>query len=227
MCLLLPDCLTEILCNTDSKTAKTAQTARAFSDISYISDSFKLKGRLKAIIGASQSGQLSDSLSDNTNSQTSQGEPMPWVFKTEPSECSMQDIMQASTPVIWTGVRNYQARNFLRDQVQLGDLVLIHHSSCDAVGLAGVATVVQTGFADPTQFDGSSHYFDAKATAEKWPWFAVSVAAVKQFDRVLSLAELRRQPELAAMSLLKKGNRLSIMPVTKTEFDLVLLLSST
>jgi predicted RNA-binding protein with PUA-like domain len=152
---------------------------------------------------------------------------MYWVFKTEPAECSMQDIMQASEPVLWFGVRNYQARNFLRDQVQIGDLVLIHHSSCAEVGLAGIATVTATGFADPTQFEVGNLYYDAKATSERWPWYAVSISPVRQFARILSLAELRQQPELSAMTLLKKGNRLSVMPVTKAEFDLVLFLTST
>lgn len=152
---------------------------------------------------------------------------MYWVFKTEPSECSMQDIMQATSPVLWFGVRNYQARNFLRDQVQLGDLVLIHHSSCAEVGIAGIAKIVATGLADPTQFEAESPYYDAKASHERWPWYAVTISPVQQFNRILSLAELRQQPELAAMTLLKKGNRLSVMPITKEEYDLVLFLTST
>lgn len=152
---------------------------------------------------------------------------MYWVFKTEPSECSMQDIMQATSPVLWFGVRNYQARNFLRDQVQQDDLVLIHHSSCADVGIAGIAKIVATGLADPTQFEAESPYYDAKASLERWPWYAVTLSPVQQFNRILSLAELRQQPELAAMTLLKKGNRLSVMPITKEEYDLVLFLTST
>lgn len=147
-----------------------------------------------------------------------------WVFKTEPAECSIADIKAAgATGVTWEGVRNYQARNFLRDQVNIGDRVLIHHSSCDAVGIAGVATIIAAAFTDPSQFAADSLYYDPKSTAEKAPWVAVQVGFVEQLPQVLSLAQLRTVPGLADMQLLKKGNRLSIIPTTNAEFDLVLL----
>lgn len=153
---------------------------------------------------------------------------MPWVFKTEPAECSIDDIGAAGTEgVIWEGVRNYQARNFLRDQVVVGDLVLIHHSSCATIGVVGVAKVIAGAFADPSQFQPLSPYFDAKATADKFAWFAVKVQLVEKFSRVLTLAELRACPGLAELALVKKGNRLSIMPATKQQFDLVLFLTKT
>ncbi len=149
-----------------------------------------------------------------------------WVFKTEPTECSIDDIVAAAaTGVVWEGVRNYQARNFLRDQVQPGDLILIHHSSCAQTGIAGIATVVATSFTDPSQFQPESPYYDPKSTPEKAPWVAVQVGGGQRFGQVLSLQQLRQMAGLQDMQLLKKGNRLSIMPTTKTEFDLVLSLA--
>ncbi|MBU2222734.1 MAG: EVE domain-containing protein [Gammaproteobacteria bacterium] len=153
---------------------------------------------------------------------------MPWVFKTEPTECSIDDIGAAGADgVIWEGVRNYQARNFLRDEVVVGDLVLIHHSSCAQIGVAGVAQVTEAAFADPSQFQQDSQYYDPKATTDKFAWYAVKVRLVEKFARVLTLAELRDCPGLAELVLVKKGNRLSIMPATKQQFDLVLFLTKT
>ncbi len=149
---------------------------------------------------------------------------MFWVFKTEPAECSIADIEAAgSAGVVWEGVRNYQARNFLRDQVKTGDMVLIHHSSCAAVGIAGVATIIAEAFTDSSQFVTDSLYYDPKANADKAPWVAVRVGFVRKFPRILPMADLRAIAGLAEMQLLKKGNRLSIMPTTNAEFDLVLL----
>jgi predicted RNA-binding protein with PUA-like domain len=150
---------------------------------------------------------------------------MAWLFKTEPTECSIDDIAAASSGVIWEGVRNYQARNFLRDQVQLGDLVLIHHSSCAEIGLAGVARISKTAFADPSQFQQDSIYYDAKASSERWPWYAVQVEFVEKFQKIITLSDLRKHETLAEMVLLRKGNRLSVMPVTKQQMELVLFLT--
>lgn len=153
---------------------------------------------------------------------------MPWVFKTEPGECSIDDIGAAgSDGVVWEGVRNYQARNFLRDQVAVGDLVLIHHSSCAEIGVAGVAQVTAAAFADPSQFQHHSPYYDSKATADKFAWYAVTVTLVEKFPRVLTLAELRACPGLTELALVKKGNRLSVMPATNQQFELVLFLTKT
>jgi len=155
------------------------------------------------------------------------GPEVNWIFKTEPSECSIDDIAKAGPDgVIWEGVRNYQARNFLRDDVKLHDLVLIHHSSCDEVGIVGLGKVVKLAYADPSQFEPASPYYFAKATPSNWPWYAVNIGFVEKFNKVLSLAELRRHPQLAEMQLLKKGNRLSVMPLTKIELELVLFLNN-
>jgi predicted RNA-binding protein with PUA-like domain len=152
---------------------------------------------------------------------------MSWIFKTEPSECSIDDIANAGPEgVVWEGVRNYQARNFLRDEVKLNDLVLIHHSSCAEVGLVGVGKVVKLAYADPSQFDTTSPYYFAKATPSNWPWVAVNVAFVEKFSRVLTMNELRQHEQLADMVLLRKGNRLSVMPLTKIELELVLFLNN-
>jgi predicted RNA-binding protein with PUA-like domain len=152
---------------------------------------------------------------------------MSWIFKTEPSECSIDDIANAGPEgVVWEGVRNYQARNFLRDEVKLNDLVLIHHSSCAEVGLVGVGKVVKLAYADPSQFDNASPYYFAKATPSNWPWVAVNVAFVEKFSRVLTMNELRQHEQLADMVLLRKGNRLSVMPLTKIELELVLFLNN-
>ncbi len=153
---------------------------------------------------------------------------MHWVFKTEPAECSIDDISAADADgVIWEGVRNYQARNFLRDQVAVDDFVLIHHSSCANIGVVGIAQITAAAFTDPSQFQPHSPYFDPKATADKFAWYAVTVRFVEKFTKILTLAELRECPGLEELLLLKKGNRLSVMPVTKQQFDLVLFLSKT
>ena len=148
---------------------------------------------------------------------------MYWVFKTEPSECSIDDIEAAGTAgVCWEGVRNYQARNFLRDSVNIGDSVLIHHSSCDTIGIVGIARIISSAFNDPSQFLPDSPYYYPKATSNHAPWVAVQVAFVERFSNAISLTRLRSIDGLAQMQLLKKGNRLSIIPTTKLEFDLVL-----
>lgn len=153
---------------------------------------------------------------------------MLWLFKTEPAECSIDDIANAgSQGVIWEGVRNYQARNFLRDQVSLQDQVLIYHSSCDKIGIAGLGRITATAFADPSQFQPDSVYYDARSSHERFAWYAVKLEFIEKFHRLLTLTELRQHEALAAMLLLKKGNRLSVMPVTKQQFELVLFLTKT
>jgi len=148
---------------------------------------------------------------------------MYWVFKTEPAECSIVDIEAAGTTgVIWEGVRNYQARNFLRDEIKINDLVLIHHSSCNEIGIAGIGIIVEAAFTDPSQLRADSPYYDPKSSAEKSPWIAVRVGFVERFPQIISLAQLRTIAGLEQMLLLKKGNRLSIIPTKKSEFHLVL-----
>ena len=141
-----------------------------------------------------------------------------WLMKSEPGEVSIDDALAAPNHTVpWTGVRNYQARNFMRDAMQVGDGVLFYHSSCAEPGIAGLAEVASTPYPDDTQFDKKSHYFDLKATHETPRWMLVDVRAIKK-TRLIGLAELRAQPELADMLILKRGNRLSITPVTAAEW---------
>ncbi|MBC3884547.1 EVE domain-containing protein [Undibacterium griseum] len=145
-----------------------------------------------------------------------------WLMKSEPDEVSIDDVMAASS-IPWFGVRNYQARNFMRDAMRIGDGVLFYHSSCPAPGIAGLAEVVSTAYPDHTQFDSSSHYFDPKATPENPRWMMVDVKGVRK-TRLLSLAELRTVPSLSSMRVLQKGSRLSITPVTADEWQQILQL---
>ena len=145
-----------------------------------------------------------------------------WLMKSEPSECSIDDLAAAKHHTVpWFGVRNYQARNFMRDQMQIGDGVLFYHSSCPEPGIAGLATVASAPYPDETQFDPASHYHDPKSTRDKPRWSLVDVKLERK-TRLLSLAEMRQAPELASMVVLKPGNRLSITPVTPVEWKAVL-----
>ena len=145
-------------------------------------------------------------------------------MKSEPAEASIDDLARAPRQTLpWTGVRNHQARNFLRDQMQPGDGVLFYHSSCAEPGIAGLAHVVGPPQPDATQFDPASPYFDPRSTPEQPRWLQVDVALVRK-TRLLSLAEMRTRPELATMQVLRRGNRLSITPVTEAEWQAVLAL---
>ena len=142
-----------------------------------------------------------------------------WLMKSEPSECSIDDLVRLKR-VPWVGVRNYQARNFMRDAMQVGDGVLFYHSSCPEPGIAGLAEVSSAPYPDPTQFDVKSPYFDAKSKLENPRWSLVDVALVRK-TRLLSLAEMRSEPRLAGMRVLARGNRLSITPVASAEWRLL------
>jgi predicted RNA-binding protein with PUA-like domain len=144
-----------------------------------------------------------------------------WLMKSEPSECSIDDAAAAPNATVpWVGVRNFQARNFMRNDMAPGDGVLFYHSSCPEPGIAGLAEVASAPYPDATQFDSKSHYFDAKSRAEKPRWYHVDVKALKK-TRLLSLAEMRAAPELATMRVLARGNRLSITPVSDAEWHAV------
>lgn len=150
--------------------------------------------------------------------------PRHWLMKIEPDECSIEALARLpAQTVLWTGVRNYQARNFMRDQMQVGDGVLYYHSSCPQPGVAGLATIASATRADPTQFDPASPFFDPKATPDKPRWLALDVKLDRP-TRLLSLGEMREHPELAGMAVLQKGSRLSITPVSPTEWRAVLAL---
>ncbi|MEJ6004229.1 EVE domain-containing protein [Paucibacter sp. AS339] len=144
-----------------------------------------------------------------------------WLMKSEPSECSIDDLAQATGQTLpWVGVRNYQARNFMRDQMRIGDGVLFYHSSCPEPGIAGLAAVASEAYADATQFDPLSPYFDAKATQAAPRWVHVDVRFVKK-TRLLSLAELRADPALQSLRILQAGSRLSITPISPEEWRLL------
>lgn len=143
-----------------------------------------------------------------------------WLMKTEPDTFSIDDLKNKVTSD-WDGVRNYQARNFMRDEMKLGDQILFYHSSCKNVGVAGIAEVSKESHPDYTSFDPKSDYYDPKSTKEKPRWFMVSVKWVKTFKRVIPLSELKEHKELSEMLITKKGNRLSITPVTKKEFQFI------
>ena len=144
-----------------------------------------------------------------------------WLMKSEPDECSIDDALAApGATVPWTCVRNYQARNFMRDAMQVGDGVLFYHSSCPEPGIAGLARVASGPRADPTQFDPTSPYHDPKSPADNPRWLLLDVQAVRK-TRLISLAELRAHPALADMRVLQKGSRLSITPVEASEWDYI------
>ena len=139
-----------------------------------------------------------------------------WLMKSEPDEASI-DHLRAAGELPWTGVRNYQARNFMRDAMRVGDGVLFYHSSCPEPGIAGLAEVSSAAYPDATQFDPDSPYFDAKSKHEDPRWLHVDVKFVRK-TRLLSLADMKRDPALAQMRTLQPGNRLSITPVTPEEW---------
>ena len=147
-----------------------------------------------------------------------------WLMKSEPDEVSFDDVRNApGQTVAWFGVRNYQARNFMRDAMQVGDGILFYHSSCAVPGVAGIAEVASTPYPDATQFDSAGKYFDPKATREQPRWISVDVRAKEQ-GRYVPLAEMRTVPELEDMVLLQKGSRLSISPVTQGQWNRILQL---
>ncbi|EPN8462946.1 EVE domain-containing protein [Vibrio cidicii] len=144
-----------------------------------------------------------------------------WLFKTEPGTFSI-DTLRVQNISCWEGVRNYQARNWLRDEVKLGDLVLIYHSSCKQVGVAGIAKVVREAYPDHFQFDPSSDYYDGKTSEANPRWVMVDVEFVRKTERLIPLSVLKAMPELDSMPLVKKGNRLSVMPVSESQWQAIL-----
>jgi predicted RNA-binding protein with PUA-like domain len=140
-------------------------------------------------------------------------------MKSEPSECSIDDLVRLGS-VPWVGVRNYQARNFMRDSMRVGDGVLFYHSSCAEPGIAGLAAVASAAYPDATQFDARSPYHDPKAQPDAPRWVNVDVELERK-TRLLTLAEMRRTAALASMQVLQRGNRLSITPVTSAEWRAV------
>ncbi|MBP9682036.1 MAG: EVE domain-containing protein [Bacteriovorax sp.] len=143
-----------------------------------------------------------------------------WLMKSEPDVFSI-DHLKMKKKSGWDGVRNYQARNFMRDDMKKGDVILFYHSSCETPGVAGLARVSKESHPDPTQFDKSSDYYDPKATKENPRWFMVEVEFVEKFENVITLTFLKTQKALENMPLVQKGSRLSINPVTEREFGAI------
>ena len=146
-----------------------------------------------------------------------------WLMKSEPDAFGIDDLMnrpQQTEP--WDGVRNYQARNMLRDEMQLGDEVLFYHSNCKEPGVVGIARIVKSGYPDDTAFNPDSKYFDPKSTLERPIWYRVDVALIRKLKRTIGLAELKQYPELSELALVRKGNRLAVMPVGAAEYHFIL-----
>lgn len=148
-----------------------------------------------------------------------------WLMKSEPSDVSIDDALaMRDATVPWYGVRNYQARNFMRDDMRVGDRVLFYHSSCPEPGVAGLAEVVSPAYPDDTQFDERGKYYDPKSTREQPRWLLVDVRVTRK-TRLVSLAELRANPDLASLRILQRGNRLSITPVTADEYATIVAMA--
>ncbi len=143
-----------------------------------------------------------------------------WLVKSEPSVFSWEDLKKSKNQTTyWDGVRNYQARNFLRDEMKIGDLVLFYHSNADPLAVMGVCEVVKEGYPDHTQFDPDNIHYDEKANPENPTWFMVDLKLKDDFTKPVTLDQIKANPKLKDMKLVQKGNRLSVMPVTKAEFD--------
>jgi predicted RNA-binding protein with PUA-like domain len=148
-----------------------------------------------------------------------------WLMKSEPESFSIDDL-KAKRQEPWDGVRNYQARNFMRDDMRVGDKVFFYHSNCAVPGIAGIARVATEAYPDPSQFDPHSPYFDPASTRGKPRWALVEVKYVRKLKRVISLDELKTHAALADMRLLRKGNRLSVMPVEPAHWQYILALET-
>lgn len=143
-----------------------------------------------------------------------------WLVKSEPSVFSLDDLMKSKNQITcWDGVRNYQARNYLRDEMKKGDQVLFYHSSSDLLAVVGICEVVKEGYPDHTQFDLDNDHYDPKADPENPTWIMVDIKFVKEFKTPVTLEAIKLNSKLKNMKLIARGNRLSVMPVTKDEFD--------
>lgn len=145
-----------------------------------------------------------------------------WLMKSEPDVFSFEDLkacIKQTEP--WDGIRNYQARNYMRDDMQIGDLILFYHSNTNPPGVAGIAEVASKPYPDPTAFDKKSKYFDPKSDPKNPRWILVDVSFKADIARQVSLEEMKSMPELVNMRALQRGNRLSIMPTTRSEFEAI------
>jgi predicted RNA-binding protein with PUA-like domain len=144
-----------------------------------------------------------------------------WLMKSEPEEFSIDALAKVRSEP-WSGVRNYQARNFMRDGMQVGDGILFYHSNCAEPGVVGIAEVASEAYPDPTQFDARSDYHDPASTREEPRWLLVEVRFKRKLARTITLTELKDREELAEFALVRRGNRLSVMPVTRGQWDFIL-----
>jgi len=146
-----------------------------------------------------------------------------WLMKSEPEAFGIDDLYNRPQQTEhWDGVRNYQARNMMRDEMKIGDRVLFYHSNCDEPGIVGIAQVVRESYPDFTAFDPDDKHFDPKSNPDKPTWYMVDVQFVKKLSRTISLRELKLKNELADLALLRRGNRLSILPVSAEQWDFIL-----
>ena len=144
-----------------------------------------------------------------------------WLMKSEPDTYSIDDL-QSFVVDHWDGIRNYQVRNFFRDQMQVGDQAFFYHSNCKEPGIVGTMEIVSKAYPDHTAFDPSEKYFDSKSDPENPRWLMVDVRYIKHLNRMITLAELRQQKQIADMKLLQRGNRLSVLPLSKMEWQYIL-----
>jgi predicted RNA-binding protein with PUA-like domain len=146
-----------------------------------------------------------------------------WLMKSEPCTYSIDDLAKAKSHIgFWDGIRNYQVRNLIRDTMQIGDLAFFYHSSCKIPGIVGIMKIISTGKPDETAFDPKSKYFDPTSDPKTPRWYGVDVQLGEKFDEIIPLSTLKEMSALKNMPLLKRGNRLSITPVTKTEWDAIM-----
>lgn len=144
-----------------------------------------------------------------------------WLMKSEPDTYGIDDLIAAGKPAMWEGCRNYTVRNFFRDEMSDGDLAFFHHSNANPSGIVGTMRIVGEAYPDPTQFDPNSHYFDPKSPRDNPRWLLRDVEFIEKFPRIVSLAEMKTIPGLEEMWVLRKGMRLSVMPVTQKEWEII------
>ena len=146
-----------------------------------------------------------------------------WLFKTEPNEFSIDDLAKKRTKTEhWDGVRNYQARNFMRDEMKIGDKAFFYHSNCEEPGIVGIVTIASKAYPDHTAFDKKDKHFDPRSDPDKPRWIMVDVKMARKLKRTISLKELKEKSALKNMRLVQRGNRLSVMPVEKKHWDVIL-----
>ncbi len=146
-----------------------------------------------------------------------------WLFKTEPGCFGIDDLAKCpKQTTCWDGVRNYQARNLMRDEMRVGDIGFFYHSNCQVTGIAGVVEIIKTAYPDHTQFDPEAQHYDPTSSHDNPRWCMVDVKLIKKFDRLVTLKAMRQHPLLSTLIILRKGNRLSVTPITKQEYKIIL-----